>query len=47
MIFQDFKLFSFSIKDNITAGSDADGAEIADVLGRVGLYEDVKSCVME
>ena len=42
VIFQDFKLFSFSIKDNITAGSDADGAEIADVLGRVGLYEDVK-----
>lgn len=40
VIFQDFKLFAFSLKDNITAGGAEDKERLEKVLKLSGLYED-------
>ena len=40
VVFQDFKLFAFSLKENITLGEAEDEAKIEEVLKLSGLYED-------
>ena len=40
VVFQDFKLFAFSLKENITLGAAEDEAKIEEVLKLSGLYED-------
>lgn len=42
VLFQDFKLFAFSIKENIAFDSDADDNVIDNTLKLAGLYEDVE-----
>lgn len=43
VVFQDFKLFSFSIGDNIAAGNDVDAAKIMECIDKAGLGERLKS----
>ncbi len=43
VVFQDYKLFSLSLKENITLGKEVDDKEVMDVLIRMGLDERVKS----
>lgn len=40
VVFQDFKLFAFSLKENIALGTEEDEAKIEEVLKLSGLYED-------
>lgn len=40
VVFQDFKLFAFSLKENIVLGKQEDGAKVEEVLKLSGLYED-------
>jgi len=40
VVFQDFKLFAFSLKENIVLGETAEETKIEDVLKLSGLYED-------
>lgn len=43
VVFQDFQLFAFSLKDNVTMGradEEADDAKVADALKLSGMYED-------
>lgn len=40
-VFQDFKIFSLSIKDNILLGDHCDDEKIQDALKKVGLYEKI------
>lgn len=40
IVFQDFKLFAFSLKENIALGTEEDSAKIEEVLKLSGLYED-------
>lgn len=42
-VFQDYKLFSFSLKDNVCLAGDADDAEIEAILRRVGLGDKIGS----
>ncbi|MDO5397525.1 MAG: ABC transporter ATP-binding protein [bacterium] len=43
VVFQDFKLFSFSIGDNIAAGNEVDTAKIMKCIDKAGLSERLKS----
>jgi len=40
VVFQDFKLFAFSLKENIALGDEEDAEKIEEVLKLSGLYED-------
>ena len=40
VVFQDFKLFAFSLKENIVLGKQEDEAKVEEVLRLSGLYED-------
>ena len=42
VVFQDFQLFAFSLKDNIALGDTAEDAEINRVLELAGFYEDAQ-----
>jgi ATP-binding cassette subfamily B protein len=42
IVFQDFKLFSFSIADNVASGSEGEEKKIIDSLQKAGIYERVK-----
>lgn len=42
VVFQDFQLFAFSLRDNITLGGESDDAEIERVLKLSGFYEDAQ-----
>lgn len=42
VVFQDFQLFAFSLRENIAFGDRADDAELESVIGLAGLSEDVK-----
>lgn len=42
-VFQDYKLFSFTIQDNITALNDVDSIQVTDVIQRAGLEEKIAS----
>ena len=42
VVFQDFKLFSYSIKDNITSGLDGDTRKAEDTLKKTDLFERVE-----
>lgn len=42
VVFQDFKLFAFSLKENIAFGEDAKEEEICRVLSLTGFYEDAQ-----
>ena len=41
VVFQDFKLFSYSIKDNVSSGLDGDSDKVIETLKKTGLYERV------
>lgn len=40
VVFQDFELFSFSLKENIVLGNEAEETKLEEVLKKAGLYED-------
>ena len=42
VVFQDFKLFSYSIKENIAAGLDGDYSKVGESLDKTGMSERVK-----
>ncbi|WP_168169759.1 ABC transporter ATP-binding protein [Candidatus Izimaplasma bacterium ZiA1] len=42
VVFQDFKLFSYSIKDNVAAGLDGDDEKVIKTLKKTGLYDRVE-----
>ncbi|MDD6361016.1 MAG: ABC transporter ATP-binding protein [Christensenellaceae bacterium] len=42
VVFQDFQLFAFSLRENITLGEQADDKKLEDVLKLAGLWEDAK-----
>ncbi len=42
VVFQDFKLFAFSLRENIAFGEQADDAELERVLKLAGLWDDVE-----
>jgi ATP-binding cassette subfamily B protein len=39
IVFQDFKLFSFSIKDNVASGENGDEKKVIDALKKVNIYD--------
>jgi ATP-binding cassette subfamily B protein len=41
IVFQDFKLFSFSIKDNVASGENGDEAKVVDALKKANIYNRV------
>ncbi len=41
IVFQDFKLFSYSIKDNVSAGSGGDEQKVIETLKKTGMFERV------
>ncbi|MBU1020504.1 MAG: ABC transporter ATP-binding protein/permease, partial [Firmicutes bacterium] len=43
IVFQDFKLFSYSIKDNVSAGLNGDSEKVKETLTKTGMMERVKS----
>jgi ATP-binding cassette subfamily B protein len=43
IVFQDFKLFSFSIKDNVASGEDGDEAKVVSCLKKVDIYDRIMS----
>lgn len=43
IVFQDFKLFSYSVKDNVCSGDNGDEAKCVDALKKVGVYDRVMS----
>jgi ATP-binding cassette subfamily B protein len=43
IVFQDFKLFSYSIKENVAAGEEANEDKVIDCLKKVGVYSRVNS----
>ena len=42
MVFQDFQLFAFSMRENIALNGEADEERINEVLKQSGLYEDAQ-----
>jgi ATP-binding cassette subfamily B protein len=42
IVFQDFKLFSFSVLDNVASGPDGDEAKAIDCLKKVGIYDRIE-----
>jgi ATP-binding cassette subfamily B protein len=43
IVFQDFKLFSYSIKENVAAGEEANEDKVIDCLKKVGVYDRITS----
>lgn len=43
VVFQDFKIFSYSVRDNLYCGLEGDEARAIDALKRAGIYERVKA----
>jgi len=43
IVFQDFKLFSYSIKDNVSAGLNGDSKKVAETLEKTGMMDRVKT----
>lgn len=41
VVFQDFKLFSYSIKDNVSSGLDGDSSKVENTLEKTGIYDRV------
>jgi ABC-type multidrug transport system fused ATPase/permease subunit len=43
IVFQDFKLFSFSIKENVATGEEGDEVRVVDALKKANIYDRVTS----
>ncbi len=43
IVFQDFKLFSFSVKENVAAGENGDQAKVVDALKKANIYDRILS----
>ncbi|MHA1519661.1 MAG: ABC transporter ATP-binding protein [Promethearchaeota archaeon] len=43
VVFQDFKLFSYSIKDNVSSGLNGDSSKVKDTLEKTGMYDRVNT----
>ena len=43
IVFQDFKLFSFAIKDNVASGENGDESKVIDALKKANIYERIMS----
>jgi ATP-binding cassette subfamily B protein len=43
VVFQDFKIFSYSVRDNLYCGLEGDEAKAVDALKRAGIYDRVKA----
>jgi ATP-binding cassette subfamily B protein len=43
IVFQDFKLFSFSIKENVATGEEGDEVRVVDALKKANIYDRVMS----
>ena len=43
VVFQDFKLFSYSIKDNVSSGLNGDSSKVEETLKKTGMYDRVNN----